>query len=207
MKIIELIINEDDLLYGVQAISLVDRPAIEKNFIALKEQPILLAEMDKEKNLLIGAALIPDKPILRVIGDEEVHVFFSKNTIRRVTELFFQNGNQAEWTVDHEHRVSGLSVVESWIVEDKAKDKSAIYDIDVPVGTWMISVKCENEAIWKQLIKEGVVKGFSIEGMFDHRYESRLKEELESDKLCSDLEHLMQSITDKDANPETATEA
>ena len=206
MKIIELIINEDDLLFGVQAISLVDRPAIESSFIALKEQPVLLAEMDKDKRLLLGAALIPDKPILRLIGDEEVHVFFSKNTIRRVTELFFQNGNQAEWTIDHEHKVSGLSVVESWIVEDKEKDKSAIYGIDVPVGTWMISVKCENEAIWDQLVKEGIVKGFSIEGMFDHRYETRLKEDLVSEKLYSDLEKLMSSIADKDENKEIDTE-
>ena len=87
MKIIELIINEDDLLFGVQAISLVDRPAIESTFIALKEQPVLLAEMDKDKRLLLGAALIPDKPILRVIEDEDVHVFFSKKTKQSGTSL------------------------------------------------------------------------------------------------------------------------
>lgn len=70
----------------------------------------------------------------------------------------------------------------------------------------MISVKCENEAIWDQLVKEGIVKGFSIEGMFDHRYETRLKEDLVSEKLYSDLEKLMSSIADKDENKEIDTE-
>jgi hypothetical protein len=68
--------------------------------------------------------------------------------------------------LEHEHAINGLTVVESWLVEDKDKDKSALYDLDVPVGTWMVAVKVDNEAIWQEWVKEGKVKGFSIEGYF-----------------------------------------
>jgi hypothetical protein len=64
------------------------------------------------------------------------------------------------------------------MVEDKAKDKSAIYDLDVPVGTWMVAVKVENEAIWQEWVKEGRVKGFSIEGFFADATERNKEEEM-----------------------------
>ena len=64
MKIIELLIDEEALLSGIEAISIVDRPAIQENFITLKEQPkVTLAEVDKEKRILMGPALIPNKNI------------------------------------------------------------------------------------------------------------------------------------------------
>jgi len=85
-------------------------------------------------------------------------------------ELYFKNGNQANATLEHEHKINGLHVVESWIVEGE-QDKSRIYGLEVPVGTWMVSMKVENDAIWEKFVKEGSVKGFSIEGYFTNRYE------------------------------------
>lgn len=82
MKIVELII-EDEEIYGVDAISLVENPAIEENFIAFKEERVEFKTMDEEKRILIGAALIPDKPIYRRKGDEEYYVYMSKATVRR----------------------------------------------------------------------------------------------------------------------------
>ena len=80
-------------------------------------------------------------------------------------ELYFKNGNQANATLEHEHKINGLHLVESWIVEGE-QDKSRMYGLDVPVGTWMVSMKVENDAIWEKFVKEGAVKGFSIEGYF-----------------------------------------
>jgi hypothetical protein len=81
-------------------------------------------------------------------------------------EMFFQNGNQSNATFEHQESIKGLTVVESWIVEDTEKDKSNLYNLNVPVGTWMGTIKVENEVIWKDYIKTGKVKGFSIEGYF-----------------------------------------
>jgi len=166
MKIIELILDEMQDMMGIQAISIVESPAIEENFVALKTQEVQFAKQDEEKRILLGAALIPNKPIYRRAGEEEFYVYFTKDTIRRASEMFFQNGNQNQSTLEHQAELKGLSVVESWIVEDEQKDKSRIYGLEMPVGTWMVSMKVNNDDIWTNYVKTGKVKGFSIEGYF-----------------------------------------
>jgi len=190
MKLIELIIDEEAELFGIDAISIVEKPAIESNFLAFNEGKVVLAEQDNEQRILIGAALIPDKPIYRNQGGEEFHVYFSKRTIRRAMELFFKFGNQGNATLEHEHRINGLSVVESWIVDDTKMDKSNLYGLDVPMGTWMVSVKVENEAIWKDWIKSDRVKGFSIEGYFVDKMEAQNRE-----KMMSELSEILENHT------------
>ena len=167
MKIVELLIDEDALFHGIDAISIVDRPAIEENFIALKDQPkVELAEVDSDKKILMGAALIPDKNIYRADGENEYYIYFSKDTVRRASELFFIQGNQNKSTFEHQAELNGLTVVESWIIEDEVHDKSRKYGLDMPVGTWMVSMKVENDEVWQNYVKTGLVKGFSIEGYF-----------------------------------------
>ena len=178
MRIVELIIDEDAEMYGIDAISIVDRPAIELDFIALKEARVEFAETDTDKRILMGPALVPDKPIYRKNGDDEFYVYFSKATVRKAAELYLKHGNQQNHTLEHEHNINGLTVVESWMEEDKEKDKSALYGLDVPVGTWMVSVKVDNEAIWQEWVKEGKVKGFSIEGYFADKMKKNQEDEM-----------------------------
>ena len=190
MKMIELILDEDEAI-GVEAISVVENPAIESDFIALNKQEIKLAEINKEKRLLMGALLIPQKPIYRRNGEDEYYIFFSKKTVARASQMYLQNGNQSQSTLEHDKQLKGLTLVESWIVEDKAKDKTALYGLDVPVGTWMGSVKVENEDLWNDYVKTGKVKGFSIEGYFADKLErpnEELKEDLSAEeKLINEL--------------------
>ena len=186
MKLIELILDDEEAI-GVEAISVVENPAIESDFIALNKQEIKLAEIDKEKRLLMGALLIPKKPIYRKSGEDEYYIFFSEKTIAKASQLYLQNGNQSEATLEHKDQLKDLTLVESWIVEDKQKDKTALYGLDVPVGTWMGSVKVENDEIWNNYVKTGKVKGFSIEGYFADKMErpnEELKEDLEEKQLA-----------------------
>ena len=143
MNIVELVIDEDEEIAGIEAISVVESPAIEEDFIALKNQEFKLAEIDKEKRILMGAALVPNKPIYRKSDDKEYYIYFSKATVRKASELFFIKGNQNNSTLEHNMPLTGLSCVESWIVESE-KDKSRHYDLEVPVGTWMVSMKVLN---------------------------------------------------------------
>ena len=172
MKIIELILDEEDFEAGIEAISIVESPAIESDFVALKNQEIKLAEVDKEKRILMGALLIPDKPIYRTGEDGEYYIFFSKETINKASQLFLQNGNQSNSTLEHAKPLDGLTLVESWIVEDKEKDKTALYGLDAPVGSWVGSVKVNNEKVWQDYILSGKCRGFSIEGFFADKIES-----------------------------------
>jgi len=169
MEIIELLLDEENEVSGIDAISIVENPAIESDFLALKAQEVKMAQVDEEKKILMGAALIPNKPIYRKTEEKEYYVYFSADTVRKASELFFQNGNQNNATLEHSMALNGLSVVESWIVEDKEMDKSKKYGLDVPVGTWMVSMKVNNDEIWEQYVKEKKVRGFSIEGYFADR--------------------------------------
>ena len=176
-KIIELVIDENDETSGIDAVSVVHSPAIEENFIALKKHEVELKEIDAEKRILMGAALVPNKHIYRRNEkDEEYYIYFSEKTVRKASELFLMRSNQNNATYEHKDKLEGLSVVESWIIDDEKSDKSRLYGFDLPKGTWMISMKVNNDEVLKD-VKEGKVKGFSIEGYFADKYEMSLKDE------------------------------
>ncbi len=196
MKIIELILDEEEFDTGVDAISIVESPAIESDFVALKNQEIKLAEVDKEKKILMGALLIPDKPIYRNGSEGEYYIFFSKDTIVKASQMFLQNGKQSNSTLEHSKALNGLTLVESWIVEDKAKDKTALYGLDVPVGTWMGSVKVNNEDVWNEYVKTNKVRGFSIEGYFADKMEAP-KEAIEEQMAEQLLNQIKDIVNEK----------
>ena len=194
MEIIELVIDEESEEYsGIEAISVVESPAIEEEFIALKkEDQVRLAEVSKEKRLLLGAALIPQKPIYRKSGDHEFYIYFSKDTVAKASQMFLQAGNQGQATMEHAtEKLEGMTVVESWIVEDLVHDKSKKYGLDMPIGTWMVSMKVDNDEIWNNYVKKNKIKGFSIEGYFADKL-SRPKDKIndiytKDDKLLKDI--------------------
>ncbi len=193
MEIIELVIDENEELSGIEAISVVESPAIEEDFIALKDQEqIRLAEVSKEKRLLMGAALIPEKPIYRKSGDHEFYIYFSKDTVAKASQMFLKRGNQSQATLEHtEEKLSGMTIVESWLIEDDVHDKSRKYGLDMPIGTWMVAMKVDNDDIWNNYVKEGKVKGFSIEGYFAdklNRPQDKQQDQLsEDDKLLNEI--------------------
>tara|TARA_R110000765_G_scaffold219624_1_gene323738 strand:- start:719 stop:1321 length:603 start_codon:yes stop_codon:yes gene_type:complete len=192
MKIVELILDENQEI-GVEAISVVENPAIEEDFVALKSQEFKLAEVDKERRILMGALLIPNKPIYRRSGDDEYYIYFSKETVLKASQMYLMQGNQNNSTLEHQYKIEGLTLVESWLVEDKVHDKSVKYGMDLPLGTWVGSVKVNNDKIWNEFVKTGKVKGFSIEGYFADKME-RPKEEVKEDLSKEDL--MVQQIID-----------
>ena len=194
MKIVELVLDLDDEQSGIEAISVVESPAIEENFIALNKHEILLKEVDSEKRILMGAALVPNKQIYRRNDktDEEYYIYFSEDTVRKASELFFKKSNHQNATLEHSENVEGTTIVESWIVENSKQDKSAIYGMDMPVGTWMVSMKIDNDEIYEKA-KKGEVKGFSIEGYFADKYDLNTEtlEDLEERFTVEELKELL----------------
>ncbi len=196
MKIVELILDEDQDASGIEAISIVENPAIEEDFIALKSDEVKLAEVSKEKKILMGALLIPNKPIYRKNGEDEYYIYFSKDTVLKASQMYLTKGNQNNSTLEHQHSLSGLSLVESWLVEDEVHDKSRKYGMNVPVGTWMGAVKVNNDEVWNDYVKTGKVKGFSIEGYFADKMERPkdavgLSEEKTSAKILNEIKDIL----------------
>ena len=190
MQIIELIIDETEEVSGIEAISIVSAPAINEGFIALKnEAQVRLAEVDKEKRLLIGAALIPDKTIYRSTGDEEFYIYFSKATVAKASQMYLQAGNQGQATLEHaSEKLEGMNIVESWLIEDEVHDKSRKYGLNLPLGTWMITMKVDNDEMWNNYVKKNLVSGFSIEGYFIDRLKKNEADKYsEDDKLLKEI--------------------
>ena len=176
----DVFIDFDDLETGVDKISLVKKPAIMVDFIYMADidvdqtntptnkivvkQEYLQLGVDNEKRIITGPALIPDIEIVRQDDDGEVfNIKYSKEQIEEIAVKFAKLKNQRDINKDHKNEVSGIYIVENWLVgkNDKSKDLG----FDLPEGTWMVSMKVENDELW-DTIKSGKVKGFSIEGLF-----------------------------------------
>jgi len=136
----------------------------------LKSHEVKFAKVDAEKRILMGPILIPDKPIYRkqiVDGElDEFYIYFSKQTVAKASQMYLMNSKQSNTTLEHGMELNGLCLVETWLKEDMEKDKSAIYGMTDPIGTWMGSLKVTNDDVWENYVKTGKVKGFSIEGYF-----------------------------------------
>jgi len=200
MRIVELILDEEQEESGIEAISIVESPAIESDFVALKTEEIKLAEIDKEKRILLGALLIPNKPIYRKGSEGDYYIFFSKDTISKASQMYLRNGYQNNSTLEHEKDLKGLTLVESWIVVDEVQDKSRKYGLNVPLGTWMGAVKVNNDEIWNEYVKTNKVKGFSIEGYFADKMESpkeKVKEDMSSEIDKNTLLKIKEILTSK----------
>lgn len=165
LKVYEAIFVEDET-EGVYALSVVKSPAMQDEWITLSEQPetIELAEVDGEKRLLLGAALIPNKKVYRNIDGNEFYLTFSEETIEKLSHEFLKRQHNNNSSLEHETKLNGMSVVESWIVDDPLKDKSAAYGKQYEKGTWVAMMKVDNDDVWKD-VQEGKIKGFSIDAL------------------------------------------
>ena len=147
------------------AISMVESPAIESDFVALskEEEKRVFLESD-ERHMVYGAALIPDKDIYRNNGEQEFYISFTKESIEKMSQEFMKNYRQNEVTLDHDEMANDITITESWLVEDPYKDKANALGINVPKGSWMIGMKVNQIDVWER-VKSGELKGFSVESM------------------------------------------
>ena len=192
MKLFELTID-DDFLDEVFAISLVEDPAIESNFVWFDKEKVQFQKIDTEKRLVVGPVLIPNKKIFRIDGEGNGYeVFFSPETIEKLAQGYLKKGYQAKTTVEHEDKVKDVTLVESWIKTSKL-DKSNSYGLNLPVGTWVGMMKIDNDEVWEEYVKSGETKGFSIEGLFTHDLVKASKEGIEG-ILEEEAEYLLNEI-------------
>ena len=192
-KIVELVIADDSQELAIDAISLVSSPAIEQNFVFFGKEKnnLTFAKVDEEKRMLVSPALIPNKQIFRhdPNTDSDYYVYFSKETVRKASELYLKHNNHHKATYQHQDRVSGVLTVESWIKEGD-QDKSKLYGYDLPNGTWFVKMKIENDELWNK-IKEGELKGLSIEGYFTNKFEQMQKKEPTTEEVKTALKELL----------------
>ena len=193
----ELVISDDSQELAIDAISLVSSPAIEQDFVYFGKEKnnLTFAKVDEEKRMLVSPALIPNKQIFRYDPntDSEYYVFFSKATVARAAELYLKHNNHHKATYEHQDRVSGVLTVESWIKEGDM-DKSKLYGYDLPNGTWFVKMKINNDDLWNK-IKEGELKGLSIEGYFTDKMEAMSEKTPTNEEILQALNEIIQNHT------------
>ena len=193
-SIVELVIDDDSQELAIDAISLVTSPAIEQDFVYFGKEKnnLTFAKVDEEKRMLVSPALIPNKQIFRhnPNTDSDYYVYFSPETVRKASELYLKHNNHHKATYQHQDRVSGVLTVESWIIEDTKLDKSTLYGYSLPVGTWMVKLKISNDEIWSK-IKDGELKGLSIEGYFTDKMEQMSEKAPTTEEILSALNEII----------------
>ena len=159
--------NEDSPL-EVQAVALVDQPAIEKNFLAFKAQQPLRFAINDDRQIISGPAMLANTPIYRKDAEYgEYLVVFDKATIQAIVEKFFSKGLMASFNIMHNSNapLNDTCIFESFITDAGRGIQPMKGFDDVPQGSWFISAKVNDAGVWAK-IKAGEVKGFSVEGLF-----------------------------------------
>jgi len=194
MKLFELKI-EDEEVDEVFALSLVENPAIEADWVFFSKdgerEEVKFATIDSDKRLIVAPVLIPEKRILRIDekSGEEYNVFFTADTVEKLAQNYLKKGYQDKATIEHGKNIDGkVTVVESWVSKSSTKDKSALYfNRAFPIGTWFITMKVNDENLWQNYVKTGIIKAISLEGIFAHQL---VKQSMVESLLSKDIESL-----------------
>jgi hypothetical protein len=190
------IVSDENSDLEVDYVALVDKPAIEKNFLAFNEheQKMAFAIQDDEQ-IITGALMLADKPIYRNDENGEYYVVFSKETIKKIAQKFFTKGYQSNVNLMHDsgQRLDGLTMFESWIKDEKRGIQAMKGFEDVPEGSWFGSFKVNNPDVW-QMVKEGKVKGFSVEGLFQMKPSEKQDINKVAENMWSQIQDILSQV-------------
>jgi hypothetical protein len=190
------IVSDESSDLEVDYVALVDKPAIEKNFLAFNEheQKMAFAIQDDEQ-IITGALMLADKPIYRNDENGEYYVVFTKDTIKKIAQKFFTKGYQSNVNLMHDsgQRLDGLTMFESWITDEKRGIQAMKGFEDVPEGSWFGSFKVNNPDVW-QMVKEGKVKGFSVEGLFQMKPSEKQDINKVAENMWSQIQDILSQV-------------
>ena len=168
----------------------------ERKLKQLENMKMVFSVVDEDKKIIVGAAMVPNKMIHRYddLGNL-YYVFFSKESIKKMADKFLKEKRTDETSIEHNGLKLGsdkVYITESWVSEDEVYDKSSKYGFSLPAGTWFVSMKVNDDRVWK-LIKEKALTGYSVEGLFAEK--SVFSKE---DKQINQIKQLLKSIKDYD---------
>jgi hypothetical protein len=195
LPVYHAVIDPSKLELGIEFVSLVAEPAIMEMGLAFAAAASTLKfAIDRDKQIIVGPAMIPDLPLYRNQDGQEFYVVFTRETIEALHEKFSKEPRDFKVNVDHSEIVQSAFIKSSWIIEDPVHDKSVMYGLDLPVGTLMMEIKIEDATFWVNEVKDNGKYGFSVEGMFDlqlvnnkTKNKQQMKEEFNASLLLADL--------------------
>jgi hypothetical protein len=181
LPFIEFKLSDD--VEGLQAIAFVDAPAIGLNYQAFA--PHKFEIINEEKRIVMGAAMIPDLPIYRRDERGEYYAIFRKETIKSLVQKLFKENKHNNFNEQHNafKILDGVYIYQSFITDQELGILAPKGFENVADGTWFIAAKVENDEAWSKVKEDGILKGFSVEGVFDlepYKFKKMNKLNLES---------------------------
>lgn len=150
---------------------------------------------DEEERIISGVLMLADKPIYRNDEEGEYYVMFTKDTIKKIAQKFFEKGYQSNVNLMHDsgQKVEGLTMFESFITDEKRGIQPMKGFEDVPDGSWFGSFKVNNDEVWEK-IKSGEFTGYSVEGLFQYKRKEEMRENLSEEQILERIKELLRSI-------------
>jgi hypothetical protein len=186
LPFIEFKLSDD--VEGLQAIAFVDAPAIGLNYQAFA--PHKFEVINEEKRIVMGAAMIPDLPIYRRDERGEYYAIFRKETIKSLVQKLFKENKHNNFNEQHNafKILDGVYIYQSFITDQELGILAPKGFENVADGTWFIAAKVENDEAWSKVKEDGILKGFSVEGVFDlEPYKFKKMNKLNLDSVISTL--------------------
>lgn len=190
LPLYELVLDDNDEETGIQYVSLVDEPAIQRKWQAFSKQKTTFQVQDEEKRIVSGPLMVANLPILRVDNEQRFYVSFNGDTIRKVVYKYFRDKGTSNVNLMHDKAVEGIFMYESFIINKERGIKTPEGFDELPDGSWFGSFKVDNEEVWNEFIKSGKFTGFSIEGMFLQKPQG----EQDEDKITQVIKILQDAV-------------
>jgi hypothetical protein len=191
LPIIELTLEE--LEQGIDATALVENPAIQRNWMAFKEHKSFnFKTHNEDKRILAGALMVADFPMYRNMNGKEFFVKFSSETIEQLADRMVLNNKLTAFNFEHDSKkeLADMHIQQFFIINTELGVNTPIGFEELPNGSLFAFVKVNNEQVWNDYVKTGIVKGFSIEGNF------ATKEEFSEQTFLNEFQTII-NMTDK----------
>ena len=191
LPIIELTL--EDLEQGVDATALVENPAIQRNWMAFKEHKSYeFKTHNEDKRILAGALMVADFPMYRNMNGKEFFVKFSSETIEQLADRMVLNNKLTAFNFEHDSKkeLADMHIQQFFIINTELGVNTPIGFEELPNGSLFAFVKVNNQQVWNDYVKTGIVKGFSIEGNF------ATKEEFSEQTFLKEFQTII-NMTDK----------
>lgn len=152
----------------VSYVALVDRPAIEKNFLAFNKEKLKFL-VDTSKRIVSGPVMAANMLIYRnspQIG--EYYTVFDAPTIEMIVQKFFKKGYIQNFNIMHDDKATtgtGITIFESFLTNAERGIMPMKGFEDMAEGSWFISAKVDDDSVWSA-VQDGTLRGFSVEGIF-----------------------------------------
>lgn len=177
----------------VDFVALVDKPAIERNFLRFKADRLNFEIQDEERRIISGPIMLADTPIYRNDNGQEYFVSFPKDTIYKIVKKMFQKGYTSNVNLMHDPNqvVDGVTMFECWITDESRGIKPMKGFEDAPEGSAFASYSVDNDEVWAD-IKAGKFKGLSVEGMFN--YKKQPEKITNEEKMWSKVKDIIEQV-------------